>query len=142
MEQGFSTRSVGMNLARPPKAGIEKVFWICVASATIEQSTVADATKSCGRYVIPALRGWAKLNRRSATKTVFEYPDPSATSLRLRRQCVLRVPTSWRTSSDNGQARMSVLPCSFLSRLFIIHALDPRSTSTMTLCFFSLRAFC
>src|SRR6266850_3760010 len=32
-------------------------------------STVADATKSCGWYaVIPALRGWAKFNRRSATK--------------------------------------------------------------------------
>ena len=40
-----STRSVGMNLARPLKAGIEEVFLDCVASATIECSTVAYATK-------------------------------------------------------------------------------------------------
>jgi len=58
-----------MNLARPLKAGIEEKFWICVASATIEHSTVADATKSIG-VTIPASRGRAKFNRRSATKSL------------------------------------------------------------------------
>ena len=61
-----STRSVGMTLARPPKAGIErKCIWICVASATTDPSTVADATKNWGWHLIPALRGRAKFNRRS-----------------------------------------------------------------------------
>jgi hypothetical protein len=36
LQPRFSTRSVGMSLARPLEAGMETVFWIYVASATIE----------------------------------------------------------------------------------------------------------
>jgi hypothetical protein len=34
----------------------------------LEPSTVADATKVVGVLLSPAFKGWAKLNRRSATK--------------------------------------------------------------------------
>jgi hypothetical protein len=48
-----STRSVGMNLARSLEAGIEEAFF----------------GRVLGGPVTPALRGRAKFNRRSATKT-------------------------------------------------------------------------
>ena len=57
-----------MNLARSFKAGTEeRVFGSSSRQRRVTHPTVADATKSEGRG-IPALKGWAKLNRRSATR--------------------------------------------------------------------------
>jgi hypothetical protein len=72
-QQRFSTRSGGMSLARSFKAGIERVFLDLHRVATIEKRQ-PSLTRRRGLpwRVIPALKGWAKLSRRSATKTYMQ----------------------------------------------------------------------
>jgi hypothetical protein len=55
-----------MSLARPFKAGMVGSR-IPSRQRRLKDSIVADATKVFGRCVIPALKDWAKFNRRSAT---------------------------------------------------------------------------
>jgi hypothetical protein len=63
-----------MSLARPLEAGMDTVFWIYVASATIENFNRRSRDEEM-LMVIPALRGWAKLNRRYASPAPFSTFD-------------------------------------------------------------------
>jgi hypothetical protein len=69
----FSTRSVGMNLARPLEAGIGGGF-LGFASRQRRLKIQPSLTRRrvAAWPAIPPLRGRAKFNRRSATESVVE----------------------------------------------------------------------